>query len=44
MYDLYALTGKKWTKFASFDDGDKYAVQVESAVKVRKESAKTERI
>ncbi len=44
MYNLYALTGEKWTKFASFDDGDRYAVQVETAVKTRKQNAKTQQL
>ncbi len=43
MYRLYALNDENWTEFASFD-GDGYASQVEKAVKLRKETGKTEQI
>ena len=44
MYRLYALTGEKWTDFASFDGDEAYALQVENAVKTKKETGKTEQI
>lgn len=43
MYRLYAFTGEQWTEFSAFED-DGYASQVEKAVKLRKETGKTEQI
>ena len=42
MYILYALQGEKWLNFADFKDKRNYADRVQSASKMKEETAKTD--